>query len=298
MSSIYMDRASLFNRIIMQLAFSIHQPVHVGAELEGTLKKFVRIYIDGKPMIYIPSESIKGVFRSIYTRIAKTYANKLVEDVVKKAITIHNKDTHTPLEEEKEELLKTARNWIISDIKFTSHSRIGELSNDEIIDMYMSYHCPICSLFGSRNLTSKIIFEDGTFKYEPKIDIYTSTSIEREKRIVKEGHLYRLEYIAPDPNNRLYIKAIINNLAINSLENEILKQLLLYIKINGLTIGGSKSRGYGKLKLDEKESKIIYMQFKTSPKTIDEAISNINQLLQREGYIKILTIDEYLASKV
>jgi CRISPR/Cas system CSM-associated protein Csm3 (group 7 of RAMP superfamily) len=69
---------------------------------------------------------------------------------------------------------------------------------------------------------------------------------------------------------------------------------LQYISIVGLPIGGSKSRGYGLLKLDKEQSVVEILEFIENPKEENEIKNNIKVLLRKEKAIKKIGIDEYM----
>jgi CRISPR/Cas system CSM-associated protein Csm3 (group 7 of RAMP superfamily) len=280
------------NRAILNLVFDIEEPLHMGERLEGTLKKIVKININGKPIPFVPAESIKGVFRNIATMIAKRIFINENDQELKDAIEWHEKDTH--IKEGAKKYSEEAKNWLEKSGIFYV-DKIEELSENDIINLYLSQKCPICKLFGSRNIASKLIFSDGRFKIEEiPISTYTSTSIDRKKGIVKEKYLFSIEYLSPSKENNFSFKIIADNIIPKGKEAKLLSQTLQYISITGLPIGGSKSRGYGLLKLDKEQSVVEILEFIENPKEENEIKNNIKVLLKKEEAIKKIGIDEYM----
>jgi CRISPR/Cas system CSM-associated protein Csm3 (group 7 of RAMP superfamily) len=293
MSSIYYEYVMLKNKAIINLVFDLLEPLHIGERLEGNIKKIVRFNINGKYVPFIPSESIKGTFRNIATKIAKEIFNYIEDADLKEIVKIHDKDTHVSSEEVINNYIRIAENWIIEN-NIISKDKIKELSDYEIVDMYLSFKCPICKLFGSKTLSSKLIFYDSFFAIDSNIFNYTSTSINRKAGVVEEGHLYQIEYIPPSKLNKVIIKIIAENVIPKFYDAKLLANILDYVKNIGLSIGGNKSRGYGLLTLNKDQSYVKLLEFMENPKDYNEIKKNIELLLQKEEAIKKLSIEEYI----
>jgi CRISPR/Cas system CSM-associated protein Csm3 (group 7 of RAMP superfamily) len=293
MSSIYYEYVMLKNKAIINLVFDLLEPLHIGERLEGNIKKIVRFNINGKYVPFIPSESIKGTFRNIATKIAKDIFNYIEDADLKEIVKIHDKDTHISSEGVINNYIHIAENWIIEN-NIISKDKIKELSDYEIVDMYLSFKCPICKLFGSKTLSSKLIFYDSFFAIDSNIFNYTSTSINRKAGVVEEGHLYQIEYMPPSKLNKVIIKIIAENVIPKFYDAKLLANILDYIKNIGLSIGGNKSRGYGLLTLNKDQSYVKLLEFMENPKDYNEIKKNIELLLQKEEAIKKLSIEEYI----
>jgi CRISPR/Cas system CSM-associated protein Csm3 (group 7 of RAMP superfamily) len=293
MSSIYYEYVMLKNKAIINLVFDLLEPLHIGERLEGNIKKIVRFNINGKYVPFIPSESIKGTFRNIATKIAKEIFNYIEDADLKEIVKIHDKDTHISSEGVINNYIHIAENWIIEN-NIISKDKIKELSDYEIVDMYLSFKCPICKLFGSKTLSSKLIFYDSFFAIDSNIFNYTSTSINRKAGVVEEGHLYQIEYMPPSKLNKVIIKIIVDNVIPGFYDAKLLANVLNYVKNSGLCVGGNKSRGYGLLNLNTGMSIIKLMEFVDKPKNLDEVKKNVKILLQKDEVIKKLTLEEYI----
>jgi len=286
--SFYRSDILLKRRDILDLVFNIEYPVHIGERQEGIVKKLLYFEVEGVEMPIIPAESLRGVFRHLATKIAKSIFDI---DIVR----CHNKDEHTVDNECRkivERYIDEARDWI-KKTNIISYEYIGrELSNRQTVELYLSYKCPICRLFGSKAMASKIIFTDTVFTAFPEVHTYTSTSIDRRIKTVAEKRLFRIEYIPPVSTYKLKTRVIIDNVDPGTYEAILLANLLRYIAIYGLQIGGSKSRGYGLLKLND-ESKVISMRLNINPKSADDIRQNIRAILLKEDAIEERSIEEY-----
>lgn len=293
MSESYYD-ITIKNRAILNLVFNMEEALHIGERLEGNLKKIVKFNISGKLVPFVPAESIKGVFRNIATMIAKRIFTNENDQELKDAIEWHEKDIHIK-KGTVEKYRESAKIWLKESGIFYAN-KIEELSDNEIVNIYLSQKCPICKLFGSRNIASKIIFSDGRFKIEEvPTSTYTSTSIDRKKGIIKEEYLYSIEYLHPLKENNLSFKIIVDNVLPRTKEAKLLSQSLQYILIAGLSIGGSKSKGYGLLDLNREQSIVEVLEFIENPQGEDAIRNNINMLLRKEGAVKRMDVNGYIS---
>jgi CRISPR/Cas system CSM-associated protein Csm3 (group 7 of RAMP superfamily) len=290
---VYLEK--LEQRYIIDLKLITKSRLHVGAYQEGIQKRIVWLNVNGKLLPVIPAESLKGSFRKLATKIAKNldFGDQEVNEVVK----YHREDKHSIeknnvklypkfIEADDGELKKDRKKEL--EIIF-SEEQLGELSKDAQKELYLSLKCPICKLFGSQRLTGKMIFSDAILIDEPRIDIYTSTSISRETKTVEEERLFSLESL--ESNLRFEAKVIVDNVMRGSDEALLLSKLFEYIlKLGGFQIGGAKSRGFGQVAISE-DSKVYIHAFK-KPKTNEEVYENIMILLGKKFEIK--NINEFI----
>ncbi len=166
--------------------------------------------------------------------------------------------------------------------------QLQELSEDAKKELYIALNkCYVCKLFGSNMVAGKLTFTDLMINDCIEVFYYTSTAIDRKKRIVREGSLFTVEYIIP---NNLTMTIITDNIE-REKEGRLLAALLEYILKIGIKVGGLKSRGYGLIKLD-KNSTVKVIEFKEDIKNDDDVIYNISALILRNNY-KTMTIGEY-----
>lgn len=290
-------RSKLLNRAILELYFVTKTPVHVGSGQEGTLSLIVRFPVNGRLIPIIPSNSLKGTLRSLATKVSKSI--NFNQDT-KKILELHKKDTHIPKfgdVNEKNSFISSYENKskdFLKNNNILNDRQINELSKEDVIDLYLSLNCPICTLFGSKSLSGKINIFDATPLQLSTIITYTSASISRKTLTVEEGALYTVEAVGP--GTVFEVKVITDNVLPGSNEAKVLASLLNYIKEKGIVVGGMKSKGYGVLELNQEKSRAKLLKLNPFPKNSEEELSNINALLLKDGYYNSLTVEEYMRS--
>ncbi|MGC9069165.1 MAG: RAMP superfamily CRISPR-associated protein [Thermoprotei archaeon] len=272
----------LKNRVIIDLYLKPVTPLHIGAQSELFIKTIIRVKVNNKYTFIIPSESIKGSLRNLATIIARNmnFSSNEIMSIVQN----HKKDKHENYKPQNKNI-----NEILENI-FTKE-QIAELSEKDKNEYYASLKCPICNLFGSRNISAKLKFFDAHPIMDEKIvtlsyKTFTSTSIDRDSGIAKEGALHTTEFIEPSEKIRFKLKIILNNIEQGSDTANLLANLLQYILEEGIIIGGLKSKGFGLLKIDEEKSSAELLNLTTEPKTTEEIKNNILKLAQKEGIEK------------
>jgi CRISPR/Cas system CSM-associated protein Csm3 (group 7 of RAMP superfamily) len=134
-----------------------------------------------------------------------------------------------------------------------------------------------------------MLFSDAILIDEPRIDIYTSTSISRKTKTVEGERLFSLESL--EPNLRFQAKVIIDNVMRGSDEALLLSKLFEYIlKLGGFQIGGAKSRGFGQVAISEDSN--VYMYAFKKPKTNEEVYEKIMILVGMKFETK--SINEFI----
>lgn len=298
----------LENRTLMELYLKPLTPIHVGAGGVGEITKNILHFTVGNSLLpIIPAESIKGVLRTEASRIAKRMS--FTQQRANEAVKLHSKAEHQFGKEEKDARLKEAADFIANLGVFESE-QIEELKEAEgaILELYASYHCPICRLFGSKYFAAKLLFTDAiptaAKSQQPtaadylRLNTYTSTAINRKTRTVDETKLFRTQYIEPNSNLRFCLKIIADNILTGD-EAKLLANILEYITTKvggqavGIHIGGSKSRGFGLLEVDEESSAVKVVRFFTSPSK-EEKLRNINRLIFKEGSYEIYRIPDFI----
>jgi len=283
-----MSEPFLKNRAIIDLYLKPVTPLHIGAQSELFVKTIIRIKVNGKYTFIIPSESIKGSLRSLAAIIAKSMSFSTNE--IMRIVQSHEKDKHNYKQHE-ENIDKTLENI------FTKE-QISELSEGDKHEYYASLKCPICNLFGGKGTSAKLKFFDAYPLIDEKIialsyKTYTSTSIDRDLGIAREGALHTIEFVEPSENIRFKLKIILNNIEQASDTAKLLARLLQYILEEGIVIGGLKSKGFGLLKIDEEKSNIKLIKLTTEPKTPEEIKTNILKIILKEGVEKY-TLKEFI----
>ncbi|MEM1546488.1 MAG: RAMP superfamily CRISPR-associated protein [Candidatus Methanomethylicia archaeon] len=298
----------LNSRYIINMRINPISPIHIGAGEEGFVKGIVSMKISGITLPIIPAESIKGILRSMATRIANSIRfNKVMYDFnIDEIVKSHDKDVHTGYlektlkessgEELRRRIWKTLSSIGLSDKQISKF--IDEVGSREALELSLSLLCPICLLFGSRHYAGKILITDAIPVDQngeiakPEIETRTCVSISRRYRVAEPEKLYTIQYITPR-NISFKSKMIIDNVMKGDTEAKLLAYLLKHISENEVVIGGLKSRGFGFVKID---SEIMKMKL-TKPKNISDLgtiMSNIKALLMREDAVEKLTISQMI----
>ena len=266
----------LKNRAILELRFNVLEPISIAMYNEGNIRKIVGYTRDGKFTPFIPSESIKGVLRSIARKIFINMENGFDCNKDSKGIK-HNINTNLNIDD----YLKA----------IYSEDQLRELDEDAKKDIYLALNkCYACRLFGSNMVTGKLIITDMIINGD--VYNYTSTAINRRKRIAKEDNLFTVEYVVPD---NLMLTIIADNIEKDK-EGRLLAAILDYMIKLGIEIGGLKSRGHGLIKLDDENSSVKIVEFKEikDRSKDDDIIYNINALALKKDYFRNISIKEYI----
>jgi len=285
----------LVSRYIIDLSLKPEAPIHIGSGEELIIKSIVMMKIDERYIPIIPAESIKGVIRAIATRIAKNmkfntkaYGIFDVDEIVKS----HRKDGHPEFVKKFENITNDDLKKLLLKLNLFDEEYINRLINElgvsEIMELATSLSCPICLLFGAKHFAGKSLLSDAIPMNQngeitrPKIETKTEIAIQRNTQTVKKGRLYIIQYIVPSKNIHFKAKMIIDNVVNGTPEAKLLLKLLKYINAKGLFIGGMKSKGYGKMKVDIKITKLNFKKPKNKNDT-ETILGNIKALLLKEN---------------
>jgi len=284
------------SRFVINLSLKLISPLHIGSKSEGTNKMLLMFPVNGKMMPIIPAESLKGVLRSIASSLFKSYFNSKVAQFNIDLTEVHDKDRHkvssmSISNNEKSELEKEATMFLTN---IFPKEAIDELSSDQKIEYYLSFNCPVCTLFGAPGLSGKIVISDGIPNVQPRIITYTSSSIDRKTRVVKEDRLFTTIAVAPDEKLRYDVKIIVDNVEKGTDEAKLLSLILQYVLKFGIQIGGLKSYGYGKISIDESVSNAKILKLISDIKTEEDVLSNVRALLLKEGYVEKIKLEEFV----
>ncbi len=219
------------------------EPVRIGSGREPPLGATVdlavlRIQYGDHSLPYIPGSSIKGVFRGCATTIARAAG--------KNACTGLSKETCIDLKE-------------VNDSEF-GEKRLGDLVELNIrhgnslkaMEKFWENACLMCKIFGSPGYKSKVHFEDAYPLDEQgrilpvRTGVKTGIAIDRRTGAVMSHALYTVEYVEPGAKFRFNIHS-------TNLPNYALGLIGLVLRMihNGeVKVGGFKSRGFGRLKVE------------------------------------------------
>lgn len=174
--------------------------------VDGT---YMKIYRNGTTEPFIPGTSIKGVFRSRAERMLKDGDNGSC-DIIDRKECVTEKDAKKN--------------------KYDGTKRY-ELS------------CPVCKLFGSKVLRSRVVFSDLYVNGQYKVGSRTCVGIDRITGAAKKGALYDIEYIEDAEFDG---KITLQNF--EPYQVRLLLELFEELNEGFITLGGLSSKGFGVVK--------------------------------------------------
>lgn len=238
-------------------------PLRIGAGREPPLGSTVdlaviRIKLKGNDIPYIPGSSIKGVFRSVATSLALEKGLKVCSGLSRQTCMDLEVDGRTLLESIQESL------------------RRGE--NDKAIREFHEKSCLLCKLFGAPSFTGHVNFSDAYPINEKgeildvSVRVKTGIAIDRRTGAVYRGALYQVEFVEPGARFKFSIRA--TNLPNYSIG--LLAKILRMMNEGWVRLGGFKTRGFGKVKVEDLSFKVRGEITGYSLKAIDEFDEQVN----------------------
>lgn len=214
----------LDNRYFFTGEIVLSNELHIGSG-KGDEKTDALVVKDFKGNPYIPGSSLRGALRSTIERIIGSLNLKPCL-LIKDSSCVTNSKT---LQEEFKKIDKNA----VEINKF--------LSADNKV-------CPVCKLFGSPVVASKIRITDLAFIGDnPKTSVRDGVAIDRDTETAKEGAKFDFEVVAKE--SRFQFEIIGENLHDRDLA--LLAIGLQEIMEGNFWLGGNTARGLGKCKLEK-----------------------------------------------
>ena len=216
---IWTTHSILLRETIFRLTIENKAPLRIGAGRDPPMGSPVdlsvlRIPYEGRFLPYIPGSSLKGVFRSFASLLAKKKG-------LRKACSGIGGDVCKPDEE-------------------------GG------VESFYTNACLICKIFGSLGYRSLVSFEDaypiddrGGF-YPYKTGVKRGIRIDRKTGAVSGRSMYDVEYVEPGAKFRFSIWC--ENLPNYALG--LLSKVLLLMHEGEVKLGGFKTRGFGEVSID------------------------------------------------
>ena len=167
--------------------------------------KYITIFRNERYEPFIPGTSLKGAFRCRAERLLRQYG--ACDIVNRKECVPKNKETPKTGKERYEK------------------------------------SCPVCRLFGSKVLKSRITFSDAYVEGEYKVGQRTCVAIDRITGASKQSALYDMEYIEKGTFKE---KIVIQNF--ESYQINLIISLIKEMNEGFLTLGGLTSKGFGCIK--------------------------------------------------
>lgn len=234
----WLSHSILLRETIFEGYITNIEPLRIGSGREPPLEAPVdlavlRIRYKGIDVPYIPGSSIKGVFRSYATLLAKHSGLEICTGL--------SRETCGDIK-------------IVDDKKLNDY--IDELmkkgSSKDAIKVFYENTCLLCKIFGNTRYRSNVSFsdaypidEDGKI-IDVKTGVRTGIAIDRRTGMAYPRALYRVELIEPGAKFKFAIRCRnLPNYAIGMLS------LILRRMNEGLIkIGGFKSRGFGAVEIE------------------------------------------------
>lgn len=226
-------RETIFDGYITNL-----EPLRVGSGREPPLEApvdlaVIRIEYKGISIPYIPGSSLKGVFRSYATSLARQSGLEVCTGLSEETCG-ENKKIHDKI-----------LNRYIEDL-------IREGRSKEALETFYKNACLMCKIFGSTRYMSKVSFSDvypidesGKI-IDVKTGVRTGIAIDRRTGTVFAGAFYRVEFIEPGARFKFSIRCKnLPNYAIG-----LLALILRRMRDGLIKVGGFKSRGFGAVSIE------------------------------------------------
>ncbi len=222
---------------VVEITFNLRnlEPLRIGAGKAKAPSELIdlpvlRIHIGGETVPVIPGSSLKGVFRSYMDVFIRSYGGYTCEPFGRSSC-MH-------------QLRQRYRNVIDGSIEAGRY--------DKLTIIYWSGLCLSCKVFGATQYRSRIYFHDLYPSGSYSIGYKTGVAIDRKRGTVARGALYHVEYIEPGA-------VFPGRITIDTVPNYVMG--LIAIAINEINegrvkIGGFKTRGFGRVRLEDIAIKI------------------------------------------
>ncbi len=218
-------------RIRLEGRLTTRTAIHIGAGGSGDfLATDAPVVKDAMGIPFIPGSSLKGVLRSGVESMFRGSGKESFwscDFMLGKPCVDHRLDKKT-----REEV--------------GEKSAGGEASR-EVARKIWRQSCPVCRLFGSSAMASRVRFPDLLLEGDaPMLEIRNGVGIERDKELAADGVLYDFEAVPPGTSFRLLV------LLDNPTDEEIGLLLYLFDELDSghLALGGKVSRGLGQVAIE------------------------------------------------
>lgn len=219
------------NKIIIKGKIHTLSGLHIGSGQNNYLSQgpdnmIIRQANDNKP--FIPGSSIKGVLRS--------YLEILLAEIAQygKCCIVTDKPC-LDLNKDKELLTQYKKDY---------KNQVKELA-----EVLYKELCPICRLFGSQVMASKIQIKDATLIGDTPIEIRDGVAINRDTGTTVDGKKYAFECVSAGAKFEFLM-------TIDNLEPQyepLIKLLINALERGEIILGGRKSIGLGEVELIDTE---------------------------------------------
>ena len=227
----------LFREVELSGHLVTEGPLRVGAGREPPLGSAVdlavlRIMSAGKEVPYIPGSSLKGVFRSTATQLARAKNLNVCSGLSRETCM----DVRDP---------QFGGRTLLEQIQFL----MLQGRTNEAIKTFHEKSCLLCKIFGAPSFTGHVEFSDAYPVDEVLVGVRTGIAIDRRTGAVYKHQLYQVEYVEPGARFKLRIRG--SNLPNYALG--LLSKILRMVNEGWIRIGGFKTRGFGEVRIENLE---------------------------------------------
>ncbi|AGC67344.1 CRISPR-associated RAMP protein, SSO1426 family [Thermoclostridium stercorarium subsp. stercorarium DSM 8532] len=230
----------LYNEAVIEFDMHTESPLFIKSGLDDQLNPaavehtFFVTYKNGEPVPAIPGSSLKGVFRSTAEQLLKEHG----------VCNILSKVDSCSYRIRQEERNQEERN------KSENQDNYGQMSLGEI---RYKKSCPVCKLFGSQVLKSRITFNDACPVGEYKTGKRAAVAIDRITGASRSGALYDFEYI----ENAVF-KCRIQLRNFFRWQVKLIFEIFNRIDDGYTTFGGFSSKGFGRMRIENVSMTVRY----------------------------------------
>ncbi|NHV98444.1 MAG: CRISPR-associated RAMP protein [Thaumarchaeota archaeon] len=245
-------------------------PLRIGSGREPPLGAVVdlavlRIPYKDEFLPYIPGSSIKGIFRSYTSSMAKSAKLDVCTGLAKETCMDLKQIEDPELGEQ------TLGRYV--ELKLRSRN------SKDAMDAFFKKACLMCKIFGSLGYAGKIRFSDAYPLDENgnplpvRLGARTGIAINRRTGAVMEHALYTVEYVEPGAKFRFKMECTnLPNYALG-----LLGIVLRMINEGQVKIGGFKTRGFGEVKFEN-----IRFKNREFPQSVDGILKSLEEGLDSE----------------
>jgi len=216
----------LYREIVLSVEYTNRSPLGIGS---GTAKlptspvdlQVITIIKNGEHVPYIPGSSLKGVLR-------------MVSENIVNSLNLHEYKCFMGEEckSRYDKLLK----------KYLKKNLLNNAKN------LLQKYCPVCKVFGSASYSAHLYVHDAYPVNNASRGVKVGIAIDRRSGTAKKGARYTVEYVEPGAvfHGNLVFRNVPNyliGLVINALD---------MIDSGYVSIGGFKTRGFGRIKVNYK----------------------------------------------
>lgn len=262
------------------LKFEALTPIHIGGHRESNFLQILKLP-DGR--LLIPSTSWKGTIRAIAEKVALSLQMKKIEKLaVEHLLGIRELNSELLGKFKEDFYLEDGENAkdVLMKIGY-SEEEINTSSIRKLLEIYLSYYCPIGKLFGNQVWASRVRFLDTILSAETSVR--AGVSINRSTGTVRTGSLYFVETILPKTEIPMVMMGEIDS----DTSSRILAATLDFVQKLGLSIGARKSVGLGTLVLKQSEFYVVDLHEDENGKFLANPFET--KPLDIEEFVKILT---------